>query len=59
MNLTLNLNPNPIFRTFSTGVVFRVKRVVVTRSKEQEVLRRNKESRHEISVETFCEVSSS
>ena len=34
-------------------------RVVVTRSKEQEVLRSNKESNREISVETFCEVSSS
>ena len=33
-------------------------RVVVTRSKEQEVLRRNKESRCKISVENFCEVSS-
>ena len=40
-----------------TGVVFRVWGVVVTRSKDQEVLRRNKESRREISVETFCEVS--
>ena len=40
-------------------VVFRVRRVVVTRSEDQEVLGRNKELRREISVETFCEVSSS
>ena len=39
--------------------MLRVKRVVVTRSEDEEVLRRDKESNREISVDTFCEVPSS